>query len=632
MKRTIYISISTAELSYMGVDKMSSTYRVVRLLKNRIYPTYQLHAFMASKKTTPQDGLRLAGLVTMEWLRQRLGDNAPKELLNLPNPSDYLSVDDSSLPSLHINSGFLIDIVSLPSHGVWSLQLTEPDLGSDPGNPEQARQAVPGRVIETNVGFKISGTQLECGFQTNISDPEGTSQLAEVYRLAFIRRLVDNPDFGLKQITKLVHEPANISSAEQLKAMLSICKDQINQLPCVVFTYAKTAREPLMEELSLYLKNASSCRNFTSVPNLTIPENQMHEAADSELPYDVNTFSKYGVTFCRSYILDDNLLERFVFLSGLSVHPGDIIVFEPVCFGGKSHIVPYIPSKSRREEAMRRLKEELYCYSREKKIFFGNIQFLSAAREGLLRQSADAIQQTAAASDLWAQKMVLKEAQWQEQLRKKDSDYQALAEQLERQRRYQERIEKEKEQLREDNLQEYQKFKRLLAEKDEDIAYLKRKLSQPTEHCQIAAWIESNFSKRLILHPKAKTLLEDKSAKSISVELICDALDFLATDYWDRRYLQISTDEMNSRCSEKYGRPFEVKPIGTTTIEFTPSQYKIKYFIGALGKPVESALDFHLCVGNDSQNLLRIYFLHDDKKKLIVVGSLPKHLKAVTIK
>ena len=34
---------------------------------------------MANKKTVPRDGLRLAGLITMEWLRQRLGDHAPEE-------------------------------------------------------------------------------------------------------------------------------------------------------------------------------------------------------------------------------------------------------------------------------------------------------------------------------------------------------------------------------------------------------------------------------------------------------------------------------------------------------------------------------------------------------------------------
>ena len=41
--------------------------------------------------------------------------------------------------------------------------------------------------------------------------------------------------------------------------------------------------------------------------------------------------------------------------------------------------------------------------------------------------------------------------------------------------------------------------------------------------------------------------------------------------------------------------------------------------------------NYHLCVGNDMENLLRVYFLHDDDKKLIVIGSLPRHLRAVTI-
>ncbi len=46
-----------------GGDKsMSSTYRFVKLLKNHLYPTYQLHAFMANDKTDPKDGLQLAAI------------------------------------------------------------------------------------------------------------------------------------------------------------------------------------------------------------------------------------------------------------------------------------------------------------------------------------------------------------------------------------------------------------------------------------------------------------------------------------------------------------------------------------------------------------------------------------------
>ena len=179
---------------------MSSTYRVVKLLKNHLYPTYQLHAFMANDKTTPQDGLRLAALTTMHWLKTRLGDDVPEEWKALPSPEEYLSATDEDLPSLYINQGHVVNIVSLPDKGMWTLQITEPDLGSDPGNPEQSRPAIPGRIIETNIAFLIVGKQLECGFKTIISDPVGTEPEAEVYRIAVVRQLMKNPAFGLKQV------------------------------------------------------------------------------------------------------------------------------------------------------------------------------------------------------------------------------------------------------------------------------------------------------------------------------------------------------------------------------------------------------------------------------------------------
>ena len=36
---------------------MPTDYRTVRLMKNRLYPTYQLHAVMAARKMTPENGL-----------------------------------------------------------------------------------------------------------------------------------------------------------------------------------------------------------------------------------------------------------------------------------------------------------------------------------------------------------------------------------------------------------------------------------------------------------------------------------------------------------------------------------------------------------------------------------------------
>ena len=40
-------------------EPMPTDYRTVRLMKNRLYPTYQLHAVMAARKTTPENGLKI---------------------------------------------------------------------------------------------------------------------------------------------------------------------------------------------------------------------------------------------------------------------------------------------------------------------------------------------------------------------------------------------------------------------------------------------------------------------------------------------------------------------------------------------------------------------------------------------
>ena len=100
--------------------------------------------------------------------------------------------------------------------------------------------------------------------------------------------------------------------------------------------------------------------------------------------------------------------------------------------------------------------------------------------------------------------------------------------------------------------------------------------------------------------------------------MLCDALDFLATDYWEQRFKQLPVDEMNCRCSAKYQRPFDVSRLGDMTVEFTPGEYKVKYRMTGTEKAREYPLNWHLKVGNDPENLLRIYFFHDDKARKLV--------------
>lgn len=612
-------------------------HHVIRLLQNRQYPTYQLYAEMANKKTTPRDGLRLAALTTLEWLRQRLQDNIPPEL-DQPDPSCFRNVPDECLKSFHMSKGFVIDIVSLPKQGLWTLQITEPDLGSDPGCPDQERPPVPGRIFVTNVGFLISGQVLECGFQSVISDPEYPIEPAAVYRITAARRLMANPDFGLRQITALGPEAHPIVTVGQIKDLLAVQKHETNHLPIIVFTHARR-EEP----------SSAMAQRMAAAPPFALPGKanqgisvresvkrfpEPAPAADKQafVPYDVDSFAKDTVTFARTYLLSDELLDRFNTEATAELRPGDILMLEPGIWGGTQTVYSFRASSKGREERLDGLRNLVLSYPRGRAVHFGGVHFLSTARQDLMAISLDALRQSEAASDQHALDLAIQQERWNTILAEKERENQALQNQLSRQRDYQRRLEQAQSKLRDDHEKELDVFRGKLTAAEQQIEFYKRKLDQPKRHAEIAAWVKKYFDKKLLLHPRAVDLLEEKSAQSVNVGLICDALDFLATDYWDNRYLRIPEHEMFRRCSEKYGRRFQILPTGESTINFTPGQYKIKYYDASHSdKPRESGLDYHLRVGSDPENLLRIYFLHDDEKQLIVVGSLPRHLRTVTI-
>ena len=617
---------------------MSTSYRFVKLLKNHLYPTYQLHAFMANDKTDPKDGLRLAALTTMHWLKSRLGDAAPGEWSDTPDPQDYLTATDDDLPSLYVNQGFVINIVSLPDKGTWSLQITEPDLGSDPGNPNQARQPVPGRIIETNIAFQIVNKQLECGFKTVISDPVGTVPEAEVYRTTVVKLLMENSAFGLKQVTNIPMSPIRLTDSGRVKKMLWETHDAGNQLPAVIFTQLVEEKKtmPVVTDLSKLkfgnvLPPALDLKGFDPLPNLPKPaEAGKVETVVSDPPYDLDKFCYYTFSHCRTYVLEQAAAKAFASQSGVRYKPGDVIVMYPSAMGGGERVIPYRASDDK-GEVIRSIEKGVKDALKTRDVDFGSIMFLSGAREHLLRISDELMESTEAADAHFKTEIEQLTVFWKNEVRQKDAALDASADQLKRQKEYASRLEEEKSRLREDFSAERDRMQAEIDTYRATIEFWKRRYDQPRDYDGIEAWVKEHFSDRLLLHPRAISRMLTRSNQCAAVDLVCDALDYLATDYWEQRYKQLPKEIALTRCGEKYGRPFDVKPIGQVTIEFTPTEYKIRYGKNAQGKDTDRDLDYHLRVGNDPENLLRIYFLHDDSRQLIVVGSLPDHLRSVKV-
>lgn len=598
--------------------------QVVPLRQNTIYPTYQLYAQMGSGKTTTSNGLRLAALITLHWVKERLGETEVAELSALPAIEDYAEVEDSCLESFHVSRGFLIEVVALPEKGLWSLHITEPDMGFRSGNFDQDRQAVPGRIIETNVAYRIVGTTLHCGFQTRVSDPEEVSTPAEVYRLAIIRRLIDHPDFGLRQITPLTAEVKTIANKEQFKDFQDLCTSPDNQLPNVVFT-REDQSEPAPKPLP-------AMRGYVTEMLLSFPDTWPIPPEPSEperqLAYDQAAFARHTTGYCRSYDLDESLTEKLAQKFQAKFKPGDILVIEPKCFGGACTVYQRKNSQQRMDEQLEQLWKTMYTYPRGKAVTFGPVSFLAAAQEALRQSTQDILTRSAELSQEWKRRLADMKKQWEGALQAKEKECEELRDKLKRQGEYTAELYRKIDELNRRRDEEQGAWEVIREKQEEVIAQLRRKLSQPSALRDIPAWVETQFSDRLLLLPSAVEMLQDKSLQA-DVGLICDALDFLSTDYWASRYEQISDEEMWTRCSWKYQRPFEIKPIGEETVKRFPREYKAKYTFYGEDCRREVPFDTHLRVGNDAEKLLRIYFFHDDGKQLVVVGSLPRHLSTI---
>lgn len=661
---------------------MKDIHSIVRLLKNHIYATYQLHAYMRNSKTNPVDGLKIGALTVCEWLRTRLGENIPQELL-LPFPDAYNDVSLDDFKSLHLNRGFVVDIIALPEKEMWSLQIVEPDLGSDPGNPNQVRKPIAGRIIETNVGFAIRDNKLECGVKTVISDPENTP-MAMVYRPAFVKKLYNNPNFGLQNIAVISPKLRYVDTLEQLKSLAALWKNELNQLPILVFTKVKVityeehlpleglnvdqlAIKPVAEiddkgncikkieventctkieaakaakknkknaggkiivnsfdELRILAKNPLLLKKHPILKNIVNNKPQKEEYINP--PYNLHKLAGAFAGFAQVYLIKENLFTKFLEMTDCKVSEGDAVLLEPKCFGGAVGLYLYAKKDINEKEIIR----TIFQYPRNKTFDFHNIYFLSGARDALIKGKEELEQLSEAQLNEWQIKLLAAQKQSETMLLAQKEETAKLENKNNRLKQQIIIEESKNKTLRDAQVQLELKYKGELAKKDEYIAFLERQVARPHTKKELIGWVESTYREHLILHPKAVQTLEAANINIDRLELIYDALDYMATDFWENRYAGLSDEELLNRSSQKYHRAFEITPCKGTSIEVFPEQYRILYFKDEMGNVKPSDLNFHLKAGNKAEHLVRIYFLFDDAKKLIVVGSLPEHLQTVT--
>ncbi len=670
-------------------------YQPLMLLRNVSYPNFQLYC-VAGKGVMPEKVLRIAILETYKWLRQRFrAFELPQELI-WPDPELWDSVDINDFRSFRIDVGYILEVVWLPAEKIWALQLTEPDMGTQPGAISQPRPPVPGRLFDTSIAYRIVENQVECGFCTTVSEPVGTTADCEVFRLAFIKYLARNPQVGLWHNWQMTDNYHMLESIDNIKALGKWIRSNERMLPIVLVVEYRNNRKtsslpeyknktdrysgctfrdeasivtgPFSEQIlpahlnipdRLPVKNMYFCDPYarldfidkemtddkvaisatttydykaalsagiTSEEAVCCGDNDINQEKEGLLPFDLSNLTRYRMGYAQFFVLPVRHINDFCIQTESRIDEGDVIIFEPETFGGGIQRYEYRQFQSDTKAFCSKLEELIQYYPRKKPMTFGDVIFLPEAK---------AIERDKLLNTIRSKEEMLNYAEGKqhdiEDRHKReisilqghcdDKDREINRRAIER-----EKVEERVKRLEKSLENQENEYKKKIADMEAEINRLNSLQFRPSHPKEVAGWVESQFEGRLIFHKRAQELMNDVAPNTIDLKILCDGLEYLATDYRDELIGNIRKDERDSNCQNKYGRPFNVTPVKGISPKMYPSEYKIKYYTGYKGKPVESPLDLHLTYGNSGEKMIRIYFLYDKEKRLIVVGSLPKHL------
>lgn len=604
----------------------------LKLLKNRSYPTYQLYATVSSKQN-PEQAMIIAVLETMSWLRKRFRELEVPDEIKFSEPDEFENASLDDFKSFRINEGYVVDVVFIKKKNIWALHLIEPDLGPAPGDEKQSREPIPGRVFETNIAYRIYNNRLECGFKTVCSETLDTKAVCEVYSLAVVKSIANNSNLGLEQVLPIKREPHLIDSYDRADRIIDYIKNNERQLPFVLIVEFK--RDIKIEKLNI----AYPGFDVNSLVNRSIEE-LMAATSDVEEAENEGSIEEKLIVLARSrmgYAQFAYLPSKYVGyfnerVSNCKLSNGDIQVFYPERFKSlcKNYNYDYIVRN--KDNFIKDLEDELQEYPKYKDIDFGNVKFINDARVEELQSIIEIGNSKEEIVIAYESKInsILSENEstvinLKSIIQDKEAKIIRLNEQIEK---LENRIDDKDEMIEEINVA----FSRKVNKYEYELGRRDVMLARPRKTEEVPDWVDKYFADKLIFHDRARAEIKDTLTKDINMDLLCNAIEYLANEYRDQLIGKINEDERNKACSERYNRLFEVGPSGEANIKNFGTDYKVKYKIGFKGKLIEVPLDLHLKVGNDKLHLIRIYFYYDNENKLIVVGSLPKHLKTMSEK
>lgn len=648
-----------------GTGIMKNTYQTTHIAPARSYPTYQFHAHTSSSEPA-DDVFHICILETFRWLRNRLSDfnELPEELVT-PEPEDYRSFSESRLASFSLDLGCSIESVYLEDEGIWTLTVSENDMGANIGS-EQERKPVQGRRFITEISFRKFAGFVESGVRTVCYEPVDTDAACEVFRPTLVKKLSENPLVRFRNQYNIDGTPVIISSRNEAETFCDAVFSRDSDMPFVivcepekiktvkkaadVFENAKSSSVSAISSVPSggFSGNFAAKTDFASDFSLTMvkkkDEKKKKDDGRKFISLDVpqpkqNTRKaelkdqyEYSEQITINYESLADSLKGFglvVYVSekclsivnnklGFGFNAGDVIV---MMHGVVSETVKFSDFKNDPDVLRKRLKKEVRMMLKGAAFSYGTIVFGTDARIlGMSRKEQENMTLEERISLLENQKNALE--QKIRELQNNDNGMRMNAEELRNtgKKLEAEIREREKAEAAAKNAEdELEKISESYRKSSSVISFYKRKAKDaahfPDNAEDVCSWAEKTLSDGIVITSRARNELK-KYSGALDVADLCDGLYYLNA-YAAYRLGKISEDELKlyaeSCCWEATG-------CGKGALRTCAGDYTVTH------EGVKYTLDLHIKNGVSSQLLIRIYFCWSDELGKVVIGSMPGHL------
>lgn len=374
-----------------------SRHKLLPLRRANRYAGYQFWGRMKVNGLKNNEVFNYLVLSIYEWLQGKIQSEEEKgvETLQVPAPSDYASVTEKTFKPHHSSILFELDITPVLEKRIWTLRIKEADHGT------KERDPVIGRMFTTRVGVRLNDKdETELAVKIDVTDPATEEkELEYAFRPGFVRTLAEQEKVHFEQVAELKYgEPYRVETDEEYKNLLFMLDNEDNQLPLVVFTYArpgdmKNAAQKSIEELV----NSGQIDSFLKPAGMLMPRmemempgfNQMPKTARMKkevpvLPYAIDNFcGEETFAFALTYVLGDKYTERFGKKIKKDFRPGDILLCGAKKFKENASIFAY-PGQN--EKDLKKVYDEVllaaHSYPKHKAPYdFGTTVFEAEARD-----------------------------------------------------------------------------------------------------------------------------------------------------------------------------------------------------------------------------------------------------------